>query len=133
MQILAVPKALKCWKKVYFYLLFMQYQVLYVNKSQVEIRFLFILFMFIWVSLQQFCFYIAEDTFKQKPFMADIGEKRTCTYSVHTFPDLLSDSNIDLLLYRKYGYWIIMVNIWNLYGCRCCLLCWLFTILFNFL
>ena len=117
MQILAVPKALKYWKKVYFYLLFMQYQVLYVNKSQVEIRFLFILFMFIWVSLQQFCFYIAEDTFKQKPFMADIGEKRTCTYPVCTFRDLLSDPSIDSLFYRKYGYGIIMVNMWNLHGC----------------
>ena len=116
MQILAVPKALKCWKKVYFYPLFMIYQVLYVNKRQVEIPFLFILFMFIWVSLQQFCFYIAEDTFKQKPFMADIGEKRTCTYPVCTFRDLLSDPNIDSLLYRKYGYWIIMVNMWNLHG-----------------
>ena len=110
MQISAVPKALKCWKKVYFYLLFMQYQVLYVNKSKVEIQFLFILFMFKWVSLQQIYFYIAEHTFKQKAFMADIGEKRTCTYPVCTFQDFLSDSNIHLLLYRKYDIgqlWLI--------------------------
>ena len=80
MKISAVPKALKHWKKVYFYLLFIQYQVLYVIKSQVEIQFLFIFFMFIWVNLQQVYFYIAEHTFKQKPFTADIGEKRTCTF-----------------------------------------------------
>ena len=41
MQISAVPKALKRWKKVYFYLLLMQYQMLFVSKSQVEIQFFF--------------------------------------------------------------------------------------------
>ena len=112
MQTSTVPKGLKRWKKVYFDLLFMQCQVLYVNKSQVEIQFLFIFSMFIWVNLQQVYFYIAEHTFKQKPFTADIGEKRTCTYPVCTFGDSLSDVNIDLFLYWKYGYWIIMVNIW---------------------
>ena len=118
MQISAVSKAVKRWKKVYFDLLFMQYQVLYVNKSQAEITFLFIFFMFIWVSLQQVYFYIAEHTFKQKLFTADIGEKQTSTFPECTFWDLLSNSNIDLLLYyRKYGYWINMVNIWNLHGC----------------
>ena len=60
--------------------------------------------------MQQIYFYIVEHTFKQKAFTADIGEKRTCTYPVCTFQDFLSDSNIHLLLYRKYDIgqlWLI--------------------------
>ena len=104
MQISAVPKALKRWKKVYFDLLLMQYQMLFVSKSKVEIQFWLLLFffMFIWVDLQQVYFYIAEHTFKQKPFTADIGEKQTCTFPECTFQDLFSNCNIYLLSYRKY-------------------------------
>ena len=39
MQISAVPKALKRWKNVYFDLLLIQYQMLFVSKSKVEIQF----------------------------------------------------------------------------------------------
>ena len=103
MQISAVPKALKPWKTVYFYLLLMQYQMVFVSESKVEIKFnYYFFFMFIWVDLQQVYFYIAEHTFKQKPFTADIGEKQTCTFPECTFQDLFSNCNIYLLSHRKY-------------------------------
>ena len=52
--------------------------------------------------MQQVYFYIAEHTFKQKPFTADIGEKQTCTFPECTFRDLFSNCNNYLLSYQKY-------------------------------
>ena len=131
MQISAVPKALKRWKKVYFYLLLMQYQMLFVSKSQVEIHFFFF-FMFIWVDLQQVYFYIAEHTFKQKPFTADIGEKQTCTFPECTFRDLCSNCNIYCLIESidNGQTWIVFEIYLDVYNVVFSIVC-LTLILFN--
>lgn len=61
MQKSAIPNVLQGWKKVFFYLLLMQFQVL--NRSQVKIQFLFIVFSCLCELICDKCLSILQNEF----------------------------------------------------------------------
>lgn len=61
MQKSAIPNVLQGWKKVFFYLLLMQFQVL--NRSQVKIQFLFIVFSCLYELICDKCLSILQNEF----------------------------------------------------------------------
>ena len=128
MQISAVPKALKRWKKVYFYLLLMQYQMLFVSKSQVEIQFFF--FSCLYELICSKCISILQNILSNKNHLRQILVKSR--HVLLLFRDLCSNCNIYCLIESidNGQTWIVFEIYLDVYNVVFSIVC-LTLILFN--